>query len=146
MSEGFRPALSPRAFLASYSGVCSLIQDDVLAGNPRHEPASQHEQNLFVVDLLDHCDSVTYHHHAVTLFQGALLLAEDVVNDRSIRVSCAARNRQFSPVGDAGLSTPSVLQCADLSRGGTLRVTAPLPMMTTGGNHDGEPSSCATWN
>jgi nitrogenase molybdenum-iron protein alpha/beta subunit len=91
-----RLALSPRAFLASYSAVCSLNQDEVLVANPQHEPPSRHEQNLLVVDLLDHCDSVTYHHHAVTPFQGALLLAAEVVNDRSIRVSCTARNRQFS--------------------------------------------------
>src|ERR1019366_9744307 len=56
-----------------------LIQDDVLAGNPQHEPVPQHDQSFFVVSLLDHCDSAIEHCHAVALFQGALPLAADVV-------------------------------------------------------------------
>jgi hypothetical protein len=36
-----------------------LIQDDVFAGNPQHEPVPQHDQNLIVVGLLDHGDSAT---------------------------------------------------------------------------------------
>ena len=56
-----------------------LIQDDFLAGNPQHVPVPQHDQSLLVVSLLDDCDSATEHCHAVTLFQGALPLAADVV-------------------------------------------------------------------
>ena len=39
----------------------------------------KHDVNLFAVNLLDHCDTVTQHCHAVARFQGALLLATDVV-------------------------------------------------------------------
>jgi len=55
------------------------MQGPDLAGNPQHEPVSQHDQSFSVVSLLDHSDSVTEHRHAVTLFQGALPLAADVV-------------------------------------------------------------------
>src|SRR5712692_4378111 len=36
-----------------------LIQNDVLAGNPQRKPVPQHDRSLFVVSLLDHCDSAT---------------------------------------------------------------------------------------
>src|ERR1019366_10280836 len=56
-----------------------LIQNDVLPDNPQHEPVPQYDHNLFIASLLDHSDFATEHCHAVTLFQGALPLAADVI-------------------------------------------------------------------
>ena len=39
----------------------------------------KHDQSLFVFNLLNHSDSVTEYCHKVTLFQGALALAANVV-------------------------------------------------------------------
>src|ERR1035437_1270415 len=56
-----------------------LVQDDVLAGDPQRKPVPQHDHDLFISSLLDHCDSATEQCHAVTLFQGTLPLAADVI-------------------------------------------------------------------
>ena len=80
MSDSFRKALVTLGVVGfAFPAVVLLIQNDVLAGNPQHQPVPQHDQSLFVVSLLDHCDSATEHCHAVALFQGALPLAADVV-------------------------------------------------------------------
>src|ERR1019366_6779469 len=79
-SDRFRKALFTSGIVGcALPAPFLLIQDDFLAGNPQHEPVPQHDRNLFVVSLLDHSDSATEHCHAVTLFQGALPLAADVV-------------------------------------------------------------------
>ena len=80
MSDSFRKALFTSVVVGfAFPAHVLAIQDDVPAGNPQHEPIPQHDQNLFVVSLLDHRDSATEHCHAVTLFQGALPLAADVI-------------------------------------------------------------------
>src|ERR1035437_1482307 len=80
MSDSFREALFTSGVLRfAFPAPVLLIQDDVLAGNPQHEPVPQHDHNLFAVSLLDHRDTATEHCHAVALFQGALPLAADVV-------------------------------------------------------------------
>src|ERR1019366_2723080 len=80
MSDSFREALFTSGVLRfAFPAHIFLIQDDVLAGNPQHEPVPQHDQGLFVVSLLDHCDSATEHCHAVALFEAALPLAADVI-------------------------------------------------------------------
>src|ERR1035437_7931956 len=80
MSDSFREAVFTSGVLRfAFPAPVLLIQNDVLAGNPQHEPVPQHDHNLFVVSLLDHCDSATEHCPAVTLFQGALPLAADVI-------------------------------------------------------------------
>lgn len=51
-----------------------MIQDDVLAGNPQQEPVPKHDQSLFFISLLHYCNSSPEHCHAVTFFQGPLVL------------------------------------------------------------------------
>jgi hypothetical protein len=56
-----------------------LVQDDVLASDPQHTFVAEYDQSLFVVRLIDHCDSATEHRHAVALLQRALPLAADII-------------------------------------------------------------------
>ncbi len=63
-----------------------------------------YNQRLFVVSLLDHRDSVTEHCHAVTVLQGALALAADVIllaHLEQVIQSCRVKARAVRPETDA---------------------------------------------
>ena len=69
-SDRFRKALFTSGVVGfALPAPVLLIQDDFLAGNLQHDPVPQHDQGLFVVSLLDHCDSATEHCRAVALSQ-----------------------------------------------------------------------------
>src|ERR1700741_3580198 len=56
-----------------------LIKDDVVASDHQHTFVPEHDYGRSVINSLDHGNSATEHCHAVTLFQGALPLATDVI-------------------------------------------------------------------
>jgi hypothetical protein len=105
MSDSFRKALFTSVVVGfALPAHVLLIQDDILAGDPQHEPVTQHDRNLFVASLLDHCDSAAEYCHAVALFQGALPLAADVILLARLNEAIVAERRQ-----------PQVIRCDKVS-------------------------------